>query len=54
VTEEKGIFWISAEELGGPMYKALRASGRENLPPVEEVLDLSLIEDAYGGKTSLI
>jgi ABC-type nitrate/sulfonate/bicarbonate transport system substrate-binding protein len=54
VTKEKGIFWMSAEELGGPMYKALRASGRENLPPVEEVLDLSLIEDAYGGKTSLI
>lgn len=54
VTKEKGIFWMSAEELAGPMYKALRASGRENLPPVKEVLDLSLIEDAYGGKTTLI
>jgi ABC-type nitrate/sulfonate/bicarbonate transport system substrate-binding protein len=53
LTEEKGIFWMSAEELGGPMYDGLRASGRENLPPVDEVLDLSLIEDAYGGKTSL-
>jgi ABC-type nitrate/sulfonate/bicarbonate transport system substrate-binding protein len=54
VTKEKGIFWMSADELGGPMYDALRASGRKNLPSVNEVLDLSLIEDAYGGKTSLI
>jgi ABC-type nitrate/sulfonate/bicarbonate transport system substrate-binding protein len=54
VTKEKGIFWMSAEELGGPMYEALRASGRENLPPVDEALDLTLIEEAYDGKTSLI
>lgn len=54
VTKEKGIFWMSAEELGGPMYEALEASGRKNLPPVEDVLDLSLMEEAYDGKTSLI
>lgn len=54
VTKEKGIFWMSAEELGGPMYEALEASGRKNLPPVDEALDLTLIEEAYGGKTSLI
>ena len=54
VTKEKGIFWMSADELGGPMYRALRATGRKDLPPVEEVLDLSLIEEAYDGKTTLI
>lgn len=54
LTKQKGILWMSAEELGGPMYDALRASGRKDVPPVEEVLDLSLIEEAYDGKTSLI
>lgn len=54
VTKQKGIFWMDAEELGGPMYDALGATGRKSLPPVDEVLDLSLIEQAYDGKTSLI
>jgi NMT1/THI5 like len=54
LTKQKGIFWISPATLAGPMYAAVRATGRTDLPPVSSFLDLSLLRDAYGGKTTLL
>lgn len=53
LTEEKGLFWLDVELLGGPMYDALEASGRTGLPDAESIVDLTILEDAYDGKTSI-
>lgn len=53
LTRDKGLFWISKEALEGPMYKALRAAGYNNLPDVDSIVDLSILEDAYGGQTRI-
>jgi len=45
-TEQNGLFWVSRERLGGPMYDALRAGGVEKLPDVDKVIDMSLLRDA--------
>ncbi len=47
-TEQNGLFWVSRERLGGPMYDALRAGGVEKLPDVDRILDMSLLRDAKG------
>ena len=42
-----GPLWISTAEVQNGVYRALRASGRKNLPPVERLVDLSLLQEAY-------
>ncbi len=54
LTEEKGLFWVDPDALGGAMFAALEASGRDGLPDAESLVDLSILEDAYGGATSLL
>jgi ABC-type nitrate/sulfonate/bicarbonate transport system substrate-binding protein len=54
LTEEKGLYWMDLELLAGPMYDALRRGGREELPEPDSLVDLSVLEDAYAGKTSLL
>ena len=44
-----GMFSIDLDELAGPMYDALRASGRKNLPDPETIVDLSILEEVHGG-----
>jgi ABC-type nitrate/sulfonate/bicarbonate transport system substrate-binding protein len=53
LTQQKGIFWVSPTALGGPMYAAVRATGRTDLPPVSSFLDLGPLTDAYAGKTTI-
>jgi len=53
LTRAKGLFWLDPDFIAGPVYTALAASGRTNLPDVNDLIDLSLLEDAFGGKTSL-
>lgn len=53
LTEEKGLFWIDPELMAGEMYAALAAAGRDGLPPVEDIVDLTILEDAYDGATRL-
>ncbi|HEX2187139.1 MAG TPA: hypothetical protein VHN78_16725, partial [Chloroflexota bacterium] len=53
VTRAKGLFWLDAERIAGPIYKALEATGRTRLPKVEDFVDFSVLQDAYGGKTKL-
>jgi ABC-type nitrate/sulfonate/bicarbonate transport system substrate-binding protein len=45
---DAGLFSIDMKELAGPMYDALRASGRENLPEPETIVDLSILEEVHG------
>ena len=53
LTRAKGLFWLDPDFIAGPVYTALAASGRTNLPDVNDLIDLSLLEDAFGGKTVL-
>ncbi|MBP8297377.1 MAG: ABC transporter substrate-binding protein [Burkholderiales bacterium] len=45
-TAANGLFWVSRDRLGGPMYDALRAGGVERLPDVDKILDMSLLREA--------
>jgi ABC-type nitrate/sulfonate/bicarbonate transport system substrate-binding protein len=54
LTEEKGLYWMDLELLAGPMYDALERGGRDELPEPESLVDLSVLEDAYSGSTSLL
>jgi ABC-type nitrate/sulfonate/bicarbonate transport system substrate-binding protein len=53
LTRSKGLFWLDPDFVAGPVYTALAASGRTSLPDVNDLLDLSLLQDAYGGANSL-
>jgi hypothetical protein len=54
VTEEKGLFQMSLEDVAGPQYEALRRAGVEPLPDVESFVTLDVLDAAYQGKTSLL
>lgn len=45
-TNKFGLFWISRDRLGGPVYDALRAGGVDRLPDVDRVLDMSVLKAA--------
>lgn len=54
LTDSKGLFWVDSDALGGEMWGALEAAGRDGLPEASSVIDLSVLEDAYDGETSLL
>jgi ABC-type nitrate/sulfonate/bicarbonate transport system substrate-binding protein len=54
VTEEKGILWMDKDYITGPIYEGIAATGRTDLPDVNKLVDLSFLEEAYDGKTSLL
>jgi ABC-type nitrate/sulfonate/bicarbonate transport system substrate-binding protein len=54
LTASRGVLQFDPALIAGPMYEALRASGRTRLPPIAQVVDTSILEDVYEGKTSLI
>jgi ABC-type nitrate/sulfonate/bicarbonate transport system substrate-binding protein len=43
-----GLFSMDLDELAGPMYDALKASGRKNLPDPETIVDLSILQEVHG------
>ncbi len=47
VPGSRGPFWISANDLTQHMVPAAYASGRTNLPDPAQLLDMTLLEDAY-------
>ena len=53
LSQSKGLMWLDPDFIAGPVYTALKASGRTNLPDVSQLVDLSLLTDAFGGQTSL-
>jgi ABC-type nitrate/sulfonate/bicarbonate transport system substrate-binding protein len=48
-TRVNGLFWISRDHLGGPVYEALRLGGVERLPDVDKILDMSVLKEANRG-----
>jgi ABC-type nitrate/sulfonate/bicarbonate transport system substrate-binding protein len=54
LTEEKGLLWVDPEALNGDMFGALAAAGREGLPDANTLVDLTILEDAYAGATSIL
>jgi len=42
-------FWIGEEDLTGPMFETVRATGRTDLPDPRRLLDNSLLLEAYRG-----
>ncbi len=53
LTEEKGLFWIDPDRIADEMYPVLEAVGVNPLPPLEGLVDLTILEDAFDGKTSM-
>ena len=54
VTEEKGLFWVDFDFIRGPVYEGLAKYGLSDLPDPEEYYDLSVLEEVYGGRTTLL
>lgn len=45
-TKAHGLLWIDTARVAGPIYKTLRATGRKHLPPVERLIDTTILIDA--------
>jgi ABC-type nitrate/sulfonate/bicarbonate transport system substrate-binding protein len=45
-TRAHGMLWIDKQRVAGPVYTTLRATGRTNLPPVDRLIDTSLLVEA--------
>jgi ABC-type nitrate/sulfonate/bicarbonate transport system substrate-binding protein len=45
-TKRHGSLWVDPAYVAGPVYATLRATGRTKLPPVDRILDVSLLRDA--------
>jgi ABC-type nitrate/sulfonate/bicarbonate transport system substrate-binding protein len=54
LTDSKGLLRFDPTLIAGPMYDALRASGRTQLPPVSDVVDTTILDEVYGSKSSLL
>ncbi len=54
LTDEKGLLWVDPAALNGDMFAALAAAGRDGLPDASTIVDLTVLEDAYDGATSLL
>jgi len=46
LTRAHGRMWIDTQRVAGPIYTTLRATGRTNLPPVDRLIDMSILRDA--------
>jgi len=46
-TEEHGLLYMDLQRLQDEMYPALEASGITGMPPADEAVDLSLLDEAY-------
>jgi len=53
LTAETGLYQMDLDLVAGPMYDALEKGGRDTLPEPDVLIDISVLEDAYAGKTSL-
>jgi ABC-type nitrate/sulfonate/bicarbonate transport system substrate-binding protein len=54
LTAEQGLFRIDPEFTAGPMYDALRASGREDLPDVATIIDATVLDEVFGDSATLL
>jgi ABC-type nitrate/sulfonate/bicarbonate transport system substrate-binding protein len=54
LTDRKGLFWMDPDVVADRMYPTMEAIGVNPLPDINKLLDLSILEDAYSGRTSMI
>jgi ABC-type nitrate/sulfonate/bicarbonate transport system substrate-binding protein len=54
LTDQKGLFQMSLEDIAGPQYEALRRAGVQPLPEARSFVTLAILDAAYGGKSSLL
>ena len=54
LTKSSGLFRIDAAQWDGPMKDAYLASGRTTMPAVADVVDLTILDDVFEGKTTLL
>ncbi len=54
ITKEKGLFWVDFDFIKGPVYEGLEKYGLTDLPDPEKYYDLSILEEVYDGKTTLL
>jgi ABC-type nitrate/sulfonate/bicarbonate transport system substrate-binding protein len=54
LTTSSGLFRIDSELWEGKMKDAYLASGREKMPAAADVLDLTILDDVFEGKTTLL
>lgn len=47
-TDENGILRIDEDYLGGPVYDGIKAAGSTDLPPVGDIVDQTLLDEALG------
>jgi ABC-type nitrate/sulfonate/bicarbonate transport system substrate-binding protein len=53
LTRRKGLFWMDFDEISGPIYRGLRASGVTDLPDPHSVATLDVLTAAFAGKTTI-
>jgi ABC-type nitrate/sulfonate/bicarbonate transport system substrate-binding protein len=46
LTRRHGLLWVDKARVAGPIYTTLRATGRRNLPPVDRLIDTSILSEA--------
>jgi ABC-type nitrate/sulfonate/bicarbonate transport system substrate-binding protein len=51
-TRAHGRMWIDTARVAGPIYTTLRATGRTKLPPVDQLIDTSILRDAARAQAS--
>jgi ABC-type nitrate/sulfonate/bicarbonate transport system substrate-binding protein len=54
LTASSGLFRIDPEQWDGPMTEAYLAAGRESMPALADVVDLTILDDVFEGKTTLL
>lgn len=54
LTDRKGLFWIDPDVVEDQMYPTMEAIGVSPLPDFNKLIDLSILEDAYAGRTSMM
>jgi ABC-type nitrate/sulfonate/bicarbonate transport system substrate-binding protein len=54
LTASSGLFRIDPEQWDGPMKDAYLAAGREAMPAVADVVDLTILDDVFEGSTTLL
>ncbi|WP_397473792.1 ABC transporter substrate-binding protein [Pusillimonas sp.] len=54
LTRKKGMLWLDKTHISGPVYRGLTAAGESNLPDVDSYVDTSLLEEAFGDRTTLL
>ncbi len=42
-----GPLWVAIDRVENGVYRALRAAGHTKLPPVKQLVDLSLLDETY-------